>query len=295
MAVTSEKLRESRSKIEALLDAHPVGDPLHDKYMKAYLSIGDKINKRSAEELEETVARHKAEEEARLERIRLKKEGVKAQTVARKTRGPNRFQRPVIITPPSRHYARRDDVIRNQLEAVQEQQQRGRLEMERATRPPREVPIQTEARRRGRPRKSERVYNLGRIDTLRNKKDRGGSLSGGVAKLTELGGLPEYKPPSFKLDKSGYTPLDYKPLETKPMFQYTGFKTMDYKPISTEPFYKPSGAGSQPYYRPLNYQPIGQFGSVIGNPPNISGLQRSSEAEPKKRRKKSKEPRMVGG
>lgn len=130
-------------------------------------------------------------------------------------------------------------------------------------------------------------------DSLRDKKDRGGSLSGGVARLTELGGLPEYKPPNFKLDKSGYTPLDYKPLENKPMFQYTGFKTMDYKPISTEPFYKQSGVGGQPYYRPLNYQPIGQFGSVIGNPPNISGLQRSSEAEPKKRRKKSKEPRIV--
>jgi len=132
----------------------------------------------------------------------------------------------------------------------------------------------------------------------RSGEDRGGSLSGGVANLTSLGSLPEYKPPNFQLAKSGYTPLDYKPIDNKPMFQYTGFKTMDYKPISTEPYYKPSGVGNEPYYRPHQYQPIGQFGSVLNNPPNISGLQRSeSVAEPKKRKKKSKskEPRIVGG
>jgi len=92
--------------------------------------------------------------------------------------------------------------------------------------------------------------------------------------------------------------LDYKPIDNKPMFQYTGFKTMDYKPISTEPYYKSSGVGNEPYYKPHQYQPIGQFGSVLNNPPNISGLQRSeSVAEPKKRKKKrkSKEPRIVGG
>lgn len=137
-------------------------------------------------------------------------------------------------------------------------------------------------------------------------KERGDAVSGKVAKSYNLdrkisefkgtdrrlappseahwasfGTLPEYKPPNFQLDKSGYKPLDYKPIDNTPMFKYSGFKTMDYKPI-----------GSEPYYKPYEYRPIGQFGSVINNPPNISGLQRP---EPKKRKKKkSKEPRLVG-
>jgi hypothetical protein len=117
-----------------------------------------------------------------------------------------------------------------------------------------------------------------------------------VERLTSLGSLPEYKPPNFQLAKSGYKPLDYRPIDNKPMFQYTGFKTMDYKPISNEPYYKPSGVGNEPYYKPHQYQPIGQFGSVLNNPPNISGLQRSEEPVKKvrKKKRKSKEPRLIG-
>jgi len=127
------------------------------------------------------------------------------------------------------------------------------------------------------------------------KKGRGGGEGRELAPPTEarwvdFGTLPEYKPPNFQLDKSGYKPLDYQPISDKPLFQPTGFKTMEYKPISSEPYYKPSGVGDQPYYRKFEYRPIGQFGSVINNPPNISGLQ----SEPKKRKKKAKEPRMVG-
>jgi hypothetical protein len=117
-----------------------------------------------------------------------------------------------------------------------------------------------------------------------------------VERLTSLGSLPEYKPPNFQLAKSGYKPLDYRPIDNKPMFQYTGFKTMDYKPISNEPYYKPSGVGNEPYYKQFEYRPIGQFGSVLNNPPNISGLQRSEEPVKKvrKKKRKSKEPRLIG-
>lgn len=128
----------------------------------------------------------------------------------------------------------------------------------------------------------------------KGRKGRGGEdrelAPPSEARWVDFGTLPEYKPPNFQLDKSGYKPLDYKPIETK-SFQYTGFKTMTYKPIGTEPYYKPSGVGDQPYYKKFEYRPIGQFGTVINNPPNISGLQ----GEPVKRKKrKSKEPRMVG-
>lgn len=105
------------------------------------------------------------------------------------------------------------------------------------------------------------------------------------ARWVDFGTLPEYKPPNFQLDKSGYKPLDYKPIDSSPMFKPTGFKTMDYKPISTEPYYKPSGVGTQPYYRKFEYKPIGQFGG--GSSSYITS------SEPRKRRK-SKEPRMVG-
>jgi len=142
--------------------------------------------------------------------------------------------------------------------------------------------------------KSAKAYDLkGKIKAF---KDRDRELEPpGAARWVDFGTLPEYKPPNFQLDKSGYKPLDYKPVEDKPMFQYTSFKTMDYKPIGGEPYYKPSGVGNEPYYKPHTYQPIGQFGSVLNNPPNISGLQRS-ESEPKKRkkRKKTSEPRIVG-
>ena len=160
------------------------------------------------------------------------------------------------------------------------------------------VKAQTAARGKGRPKKSDRVYDL-RIKSGSRGKDRGGSLSGGVANLTSLGSLPEYTPPNFALKGSGYKPLDYKPISDAPMFKPTGFKTMDYKPMSAGSYYKPGEyktIGNEPYYRPSQYQPIGQFGSVINNPPNISGLQRSEIAEPKKRKKKkkTKEPRLIG-
>jgi hypothetical protein len=264
------------------------------------MSISGKIATRSGEELEATVKMHEATDKARIERERLRKEGAKTQTATRKVRGENKFQRPVIIAPPARHYARRDDAIRNALEAQQEQIQKERVVMERATRPPREVAIQTEARQRGRPRtRSERVYSLNTGRSSRSREDRGGSLSGGVANLTSLGSLPEYTPPNFALKGSGYKPLDYKPISDAPMFKPTGFKTMDYKPMSAGSYYKPGEyktIGNEPYYRPSQYQPIGQFGSVINNPPNISGLQRSEIAEPKKRKKKkkTKEPRLIG-
>jgi hypothetical protein len=217
---------------------------------------------------------------------KAKKQSEKIQTVARKVRGENKFQRPVIIAPPSRHYARRDDTIRNQLEAIQEQRQRGQLEFERVTKPPKEK-IQTLAREKGkvgRPKGSTKSYNLkSKIRQFANK-DR--SIEGpSGARWASFGTLPEYKPPNFQLDKSGYKPLDYKPIDNAPMFKPTGFKTMDYKPISAEPYYKPSGVGTQPYYRKSEYVPIGQFG----------GGSSSSISEPRKqKKKKSKEPRLVG-
>lgn len=119
-------------------------------------------------------------------------------------------------------------------------------------------------------------------------RGRVGGESGELAPPTEarwvdFGTLPEYKPPNFQLDKSGYKPLDYHPLETKPMFQYTGFKTMDYKPISSEAYYKPSEykpIGGGEYYKKSEYVPIGQFG-VKGN-------------WGKKRKRKSKAVRIKG-
>jgi hypothetical protein len=115
-------------------------------------------------------------------------------------------------------------------------------------------------------------------------KDR--SIEGpGTNRWSSFGTLPEYKPPNFKLDQSGYKPLDYKPIDNAPMFKPTGFKTMEYKPIGTEAYYKPSKVGSEPYYKKSEYVPIGQFG----------GSQTRSYSEPvKRKRKKSKEPRLIG-
>jgi hypothetical protein len=99
----------------------------------------------------------------------------------------------------------------------------------------------------------------------------------GTNRWSSFGTLPEYKPPDFKLAQSGYKPLDYKPIDNAPMFKPTGFKTMDYKPISNEPYYK-SGS-NQTFFR--EYVPIGQFGV------------RTSSEPVKRKRKKSREPRLV--
>lgn len=138
------------------------------------------------------------------------------------------------------------------------------------------------------------IKPIGRVDGKRLKdikvgRERKGIVTQGVeiagrtgANLTSLGSLPEYKPPDFKLAKSGYKPLDYKPVEAK-----SGYKPLTYKPISAEPMFKSfqpyKPVTNEPYYKKSEYVPIGEFG-VKGN-----------WAKKRKRKKvKSKRARLVG-
>jgi len=128
-----------------------------------------------------------------------------------------------------------------------------------------------------------------RLKGIKGGKERKGIVTQGVeiagrtgANLTSLGSLPEYKPPDFKLAKSGYKPLDYKPVEAK-----SGYTPLTYKPVSAEPMFKSfqpyKPVTNEPYYKKSEYVPIGEFG--------VKG----AWAKKRKRKKvKAKRARLVG-
>ena len=71
-----------------------------------------------------------------------------------------------------------------------------------------------------------------------------GKAVGNIGSSLQPGGVPQYASPSFNIAKSGYAPLDYKPV--------SGGSA--YKPVSDEPYYKPTSSGAT--YKPKEYKPI---------------------------------------
>jgi hypothetical protein len=71
-----------------------------------------------------------------------------------------------------------------------------------------------------------------------------GKAVGNIGSSLQPGGVPQYTSPSFNIGKSGYTPLDYKPV--------SGGST--YNPVSDKPYYKPTSGGAT--YKPKEYKPI---------------------------------------
>jgi hypothetical protein len=168
------------------------------------------------------------------------------------------------------HEQYKKDRIRAAKKAEQEQIEQARVTYEKPKKVTAEK-AQTIARKRGRPKGTTKSYNLKKKVRAFVEKDRE-LAPPGEKRWASFGALPEYKPPDFKLTRSGYKPLEYKAIDNAPMFKSTGFKTMKYEPI-----------GNEPYFKSKEYVPIGQFGA-----------NRQYSEPVKRKRRKTKEPRLVG-
>jgi hypothetical protein len=71
-----------------------------------------------------------------------------------------------------------------------------------------------------------------------------GKAVGNIGSSLQPGSVPGYKSPDFNVSKSGYTPLDYKPVGGG----------SGYKPVDDKPYFKPMGSGAT--YQPKEYKPI---------------------------------------